>query len=78
MAKSAKSSIALEWTNIHYLFLKPGAELPPYAGKKPYVAVVVVEADVTEEWRGIVSDWLVATDLTGTVCVELLVSLIFA
>src|SRR5438105_8856178 len=42
-----------------YLHLKPGDAPPRLEGVAPFKAVVVVDSDVTPEWQGQVSDWLV-------------------
>jgi hypothetical protein len=41
-----------------YLHLKPGTQ-PPQLVTGPFKAVVIIEADVTPQWRALVSDWLV-------------------
>lgn len=42
-----------------YLHLQPGDPLPPLDDAAPFRAVVVIGADVTPEWRGQASNWLV-------------------
>ena len=42
-----------------YLHLKPGDFPPRLEGVAPFKAVVVVDSEVTPEWRSQVSDWLV-------------------
>ena len=44
---------------LEYLHLRPGDAPPRLDGTAPFKAVVVVESDVTPEWQGRVSDWLV-------------------
>lgn len=44
--------------NAEYLHLKPGALLPAIWLPPPFRAVVIVEATVTPEWQGEVSEWL--------------------
>lgn len=41
-----------------YLHLKPGAEPIDISALSPYLAVIVIEADVTPEWRSMISKWL--------------------
>jgi hypothetical protein len=43
----------------HYLHLKPGDDPPPVADIAPFKAVIIIEDDVTIQWRDRVSDWLV-------------------
>lgn len=47
--------------NVTYLHFPPGSPMPGFVVARPYKAVVVIEAEVTNEWRNQVSDWLVAT-----------------
>lgn len=42
-----------------YVHLRPGDPPPSLDDAAPFKAVVVVDADVTPEWQGQVSDWLV-------------------
>lgn len=42
-----------------YLHLPAGQSPPTLELARPFKAVLVIEADVTPEWRGVVSDWLV-------------------
>ena len=42
-----------------YLHLKPGETPPRLESVAPFKAVVVVDSEVTSEWRAHVSDWLV-------------------
>jgi hypothetical protein len=44
---------------VSYVHLLAGEALPPFARPGPFKAIVVVEDDVTPEWRDTVSDWLV-------------------
>ena len=46
---------------LRYLHLRPGDALPAHAVSRPYKALVIIEDDVTPEWRGLVSRWLVDT-----------------
>ena len=45
--------------SVEYLHLVPGSTLPEYPAKLPSAVVVIIEADVTYEWRDEVSRWLV-------------------
>jgi len=45
---------------LHYIHLPSGSSLPEIS-HRPFRAVVVVDEKVTEEWRGLVSAWLVAS-----------------
>jgi hypothetical protein len=42
-----------------YVHLRPGDAPPSLDDAAPFKAVVVVDADVTPEWQGQISDWLV-------------------
>jgi len=44
---------------VRYLRIEPNATLSAYDGRQPFRAVVVLEADVTAEWRMAASRWLV-------------------
>jgi hypothetical protein len=44
-----------------YLHLKPGADSSDISACSPYVAIVMIEDDVTPEWRATISRWLVDT-----------------
>jgi hypothetical protein len=45
--------------SINYLQLAPGTHPPDIAALKPFLAVVVIEEEVSSEWRDSTSDWLV-------------------
>ncbi len=45
--------------SLEYLHLRPGDTPPRLEAAPPFKAVVVVDSDVTPEWQGQVSDWLV-------------------
>jgi len=45
-----------------YLHLKPGQALPDNPMGKPYSAALVIEANVTSDWRNMVSQWLVESN----------------
>ena len=47
--------------SVDYLHLEPGAALPSGDFPAPYLAVVIIESDVSGEWRKAASDWLVHT-----------------
>ncbi|MFO0992722.1 MAG: hypothetical protein U1E67_12425 [Hyphomicrobiales bacterium] len=42
-----------------YLHLRPGDTPPSLGERSPFKTVVVIESEVTPEWRAQVSDWLV-------------------
>ena len=42
-----------------YVHLPPGGPLPEWTHRRPFNAVVVVTTAVSEDWQGLVSDWLV-------------------
>lgn len=42
-----------------YLHLKPGDAPPRLEGVAPFRALVIIECDVSPQWRDQVSDWLV-------------------
>jgi hypothetical protein len=42
-----------------YIHMRPGDTPPRLDEAAPFKAVVVIDADVTPEWQGQVSDWLV-------------------
>ena len=42
-----------------YMRVEPDASLPVVGGLQPYRAVVIVEAAVSPEWQGSLSEWLV-------------------
>lgn len=42
-----------------YIHLRPGNAPPRLDAAAPFKAVVVIDADVTPEWQGQISDWLV-------------------
>jgi|SRR5579864_1674516 len=42
-----------------YLHLTPGKAPPRLKANSPFKAILVIEDDVTPEWQGVVSDWLV-------------------
>jgi len=44
-----------------YIHLKPSDPLPESALKKPFAAVVIIDAIVSNDWRNDVSCWLVET-----------------
>jgi hypothetical protein len=44
---------------IFYHRIEPGTNPPDIAVLSPFRAVVLVEAEVSPEWRSLVSDWLV-------------------
>ncbi|WP_033375081.1 DUF7684 family protein [Leeia oryzae] len=44
---------------VEYKKIEPGSSLPAVCASSPYRAVIVVDAEVTAEWRVLVSDWLV-------------------
>jgi len=45
--------------NIEYLHIKPNSEMPDGVFGTSYAVVVIVELEVTEDWRAQVSRWLV-------------------
>ena len=45
--------------DVRYLHLPAGQIPPDWEGPAPFKAVVVIEQDVSDEWRELVSDWLV-------------------
>jgi hypothetical protein len=47
-------------TTPHYFRIAPGIELPDVTQFAPFKAVVILEADYSDEWQNEVSDWLVA------------------
>lgn len=47
--------------DLHYLHLQPGQALPAVPRHRPCRVVVVIEADVSADWRSAVSDWIVAS-----------------
>lgn len=47
-------------TTAHYVRIAPDEELPSISWLAPFKAIVVLEADYSEEWQNEVSDWLVA------------------
>ncbi len=42
-----------------YLHVQPNGELPNWRADGPFRCVVIVQADVSPDWRSRVSDWLV-------------------
>jgi len=48
-------------SNPIYLHLKPGAEPADISALSPYAAIVMIEDDVSPEWRSMISRWLVDT-----------------
>jgi hypothetical protein len=44
---------------VDYLHLPHGAALPPTVPETAFKAVVLIEQDVSDDWRNAVSDWLV-------------------
>ena len=42
-----------------YIHLRPGSVAPELADKTPFVAVVAISSEVSNNWRNEVSDWLV-------------------
>ncbi len=44
-----------------YVHLRPGYAPPRLDNATPFKAVVVIDADVTPEWQGHISDWLVSS-----------------
>lgn len=44
---------------LHYVRLRPGEPPPELSFDRPLKAVVVIECDVTDDWRNEISDWLV-------------------
>lgn len=46
-------------SNIVYLHLSPGADLPEVSSLEPFRVVVIVEAEVSSSWQSAVSEWLV-------------------
>mgnify|MGYP001548401509 CR=1 FL=1 len=44
---------------VRYHQLAPGAEPPSLGEIEPFAAVVIIEEDVTWEWRAKISRWLV-------------------
>lgn len=47
--------------NVAYLHLPAGREAPPVEDAEPYRAVVVLDQATSDEWQGLVSDWLVGS-----------------
>ena len=47
-------------SQISYLHLQPGS-LPPEMTRAPSRFVVIVDGEVTPEWKKLVSDWIVAS-----------------
>lgn len=47
--------------NARYLHLLPGAPLPDLGPQPPFLAFVLVRADVEPDWQWAVSKWLVAS-----------------
>ncbi len=43
----------------NYFQLKPGEALPDISAFKPFLAAMVIQESVTQEWRDLVSQWLV-------------------
>ena len=46
---------------IRYLHLPPGAEPPEISGIGHFKAVLVIEHEVADAWRALISEWLVDT-----------------
>jgi hypothetical protein len=46
---------------MRYLRVEPNGALAPYAGERPFRAVVVAEEAVSPEWQALASKWLVAS-----------------
>jgi len=44
---------------VQYLRLEPGAVLPPLDQQRPFLALVLIRAEVTPDWQWAVSKWLV-------------------
>ena len=44
---------------IEYLHLMPNANLQEIPIKEPFAALVIIEEEVSNKWRSIVSEWLV-------------------
>lgn len=44
---------------LEYRHLRPGQTPPADIERAPYRAVVIIEADVTDHWRAVVSEWLI-------------------
>lgn len=58
-----------------YIHLRPGGGAPRLDDAPSFKAVVVIEADVTPEWQGQISDWLVRSGCRymmawGSKCIE--------
>lgn len=47
--------------SVEYLHLAPGAAIPDALNGPAFRAVIIVERAVTNDWRNLVSDWLVAS-----------------
>jgi len=45
--------------SVEYLHLSPGAQIPALKEAEAFQALVLVEAEVSQEWQIQVSDWLV-------------------
>lgn len=45
--------------DVEYLHLAPGAAIPNTLSGAPFRAVIIIERKVTNDWRNLVSDWLV-------------------
>ena len=48
-------------TTPHYVRIFPGADLPDITHHAPFKAVVVLEAEYSNDWQNSVSEWLVAS-----------------
>jgi len=46
---------------VSYVHLCPGQGALPVLQRRPFKAVVVIDADVAENWQAAVSEWLVAS-----------------
>lgn len=60
-APIVQSSAMTNKPNPIYLHLKSGAEPTDISAFSPYVAIVMIEDDVSPEWRSTISRWLVDT-----------------
>ncbi|HEV2650976.1 MAG TPA: hypothetical protein VGU69_06960 [Rhizomicrobium sp.] len=48
-------------TSVRYIHLRPGSSVPQLDDAKPFKTILVVEDDVSADWRDAIADWLVTT-----------------
>lgn len=59
MRKTVSTTGRSKAAEVAYVHLRPGDPMPPCPLPGPFAAVVIIEAEVADAWRNLLSEWLV-------------------